>query len=158
MRPVYYGPFSYPAENEAVGAFVSRIVFGRPDALANYCTMGVFDQGRLIGGTVYNNWDQETGVIELVSGSVSKRWLTRPVIKAMFYLPFDLLGARLAVLRVSEKNATMRGIARRFGFEETVIPRIRADDEAECIYTLSADEWAKHKVNTHGQEVSTAAA
>lgn len=112
--------------------------------------MGVFHGNDLVAGTVYNNWDNDHGVIELVSGSRDPRWLTRKVIGAMFHLPFGILNTRIAVLRVSEFNAPMRSIAKRFGFQETIIPRIRGNNEAECVYTISADEWAKHRMNNHG--------
>lgn len=147
MITAYYGPRSSPAENKAVGDFISTIVWGEPARLGEYCTMGVFDKGELVAGTAYNNWEPDSGVIELVSGSTTARWLTRPVVRAMFYLPFVLLGSRLVALRVSEHNETMRAIAMRFGFEETIIPRIRADNEAECVYTLTADDWSKHRMN-----------
>ena len=147
MTPVYFGPQSFPDENRAVGDFVSRICFGAPGGFADFCTMGVFDRGHLVAGTVYHNWHPECGAIELSSASSTRRWLARPVVKAMFALPFDRLGCRIVALRVSEHNATMRGIARRFGFHETIIPRLRGDDEAECIYTLHRDDWAAHPMN-----------
>lgn len=145
MTPIYFGPDD--PINGAVGDFVSRIIWNEPGRLERYCTMGVFDAGNLVGGAVYHNWQPDDGVIELTSASIDPRWLTAPVIKAMFHLPFGMLRARLAVLRVSERNERMRQIARRFGFQETVIPLLRGDDEAECVFTLSAADWAAHRMN-----------
>lgn len=147
MRPFYFGPKSFPKENQAVGDFVSALIWGEPGRVNDYCTMGVFHKDRLVAGTLYHNWHPQEGVVELTSATTTSRWLTRPVIKAMFSLPFDTLSARLAVLRVSEHNSTMRGIAQRFGFHETIIPRLRGNDEAECVYTLSAEDWAGHRMN-----------
>lgn len=152
MIPTYFGPQD-PA-NRAVGDFVSSGVFGAPGQLEKYCTMAVTHGGKLVAGTVYHNWHPDDGVIELTSYSDNPRWLTRKVVQAMFALPFDMLGARLVVLRVSEHNAKMRGIARRFGFHETIIPRLRGDNEAECVYTLSAHDWSNHRMSKHGQERS----
>ena len=150
MIPAYYWPQTSAAENSAVGDFVSRIIWGEPARIRDFCSMGVFHGGRLVAGTLYHNWQPSEGVIELSSGSTTPRWLCKPVIKAMFHLPFAMLDARLCVLRVSEHNATMRAIARRFGFQETIIPRLRGDSEAECVYTLSASDWANHRINING--------
>lgn len=147
MTPLYFGPQSFPAENAAVGDFVSHLIWGETGGFRDFCTMGVFDRGVLVAGTAFHNWHEREGVIELSSASTTRRWLSRPVIKAMFALPFDRLSARLCVLRVSERNRAMCRIARDFGFQETVIPRLRGSDEAECIYTLSSDDWAAHKLN-----------
>lgn len=145
MTPVYFRP--HDPINQVVGGFVSNCIWGDPDQLDKYCTMGVFHGGALVAGTVYHNWHPKPGVIELTSASSDPSWLTRPVIRAMFDLPFSLLGARLCVLRVSEHNEVMRRIAQRFGFQETIIPRLRGEDEAECVYTLSASDWAGHRLN-----------
>lgn len=146
MKPVYFSSTSLPEVNQKVAAFVSNELWGFPDGFDRFCTMGVFSDDRLVAGTVFHNWHPESGVIELSSASRSPRWLTRPVIRAMFSMPFDQLSCRMVVLRVSEKNDTMRRIARSFGFTETVIPDLRGVGEGECVFTLSKDDWTKHKV------------
>lgn len=145
--PIYFGPRSLPVENEMVGAFVSNLIWGRPDGIRDYCSMGVFNEGALVGGTLYHNWHPESGVIELTSASVTPRWLTRTVIKAMFSLPFDILKCQLCVLRVSERNKRMVRIARKFGFSEFLIPRLRGRDESEFVFTLTDDQWAASPYN-----------
>ncbi len=69
------------------------------------------------------------------------------MLKAMFGYPFDQLGCQMVVLRVSERNAVMTGIAKRFGFTSHRIPRLRGRDEAEILFTLTDDEWRSHPVN-----------
>lgn len=150
MTPVWLGPQSFPEENRFVGDFVSEIVFGAPGRLEKYCTMAVLESGRLVAGTVYHNWDRQAGVIELTSGSTTKRWLTRRVVQAMFHLPFGMLGCQMVVLRVPERNAGMAGIARRFGFEETFIPRLFGRDVGGFIFTLTDDAWAASRFNRQG--------
>lgn len=107
--------------------------------------MGVFDDGALIGGTIYHNWAPENGVIELTSAAVSRRWLSRPVIRAIFDLPFRRFGCQVVVLRVSERNDNMIHIARSFGFDEHFIPRLCGRDEGQFVFTLNDDQWAKSK-------------
>ena len=135
----YYSHGTHP--NKVVGNFVSLGIWGEPDRLENYCTMAVLEDSQLIAGTVYHNWYPEEGVIELSSFSLSKRWLTKKVIRAMFSLPFECLGCQLVVLRVSEFNKTMIGIARTFGFTETFIPRLRGRNEGEFIFQFTDDQW-----------------
>ena len=148
IETVYHSPTASPVQNKIVGDFVSAIVFGAPDCLDKYCTMGVHQDGKLIAGTVYHNYHPKEGVIELTSASTSKRWLTRQVINAMFALPFDCLGCQLTVLRVSERNTGMCKIARKFGFTETYIPRLRGRDEGEYIFCLTDDQWAASPYNS----------
>lgn len=140
-------PKSDPAANKAIGDFVSVGVFGRPNAIKDYSCMAVVENGNLIAATVYHNWHPEEGVIELTSYSKSKRWLTRNTIQCMFTGPFVCLGCQLVVLRVSEKNENMIGIARKFGFSETYIPRLRGRDEGEMIFCLTSEQWATSPYN-----------
>lgn len=133
--------------NMAVGDFVSNAVFGKADKFANYTAMAVHEAGKLIAGVVYNNYHPDEGVIELHAASVDRRWLTRPVLKAMFSMPFDVWGVQLCVLRVSERNTHMIRIAKAYGFQDYVIPRLRGRNEAEHILTLSDDDWRANKFN-----------
>lgn len=145
ITTVYTSPTESPRENDYVKSWVCNGVFGYADALEKYCCMGVFDGNALIAGTIYHNWHPKEGVIELTSYAVSKKWLTRNVIRAMFKLPFELLGCQLVVLRVSERNTNMVRIARSFGFSETHIPRLRGRDEGEFIFTLNDDQWKESR-------------
>lgn len=136
-----------PATNQAIADFVASHIDGCERGFARFTTLGVMVQGQFIAGVVYHNYSPEAGVIELSAASTSKRWLTRPVLKAMFSYPFDEIGCQLAVLRVSEENRGMVGIARRFGFTSYRIPRLRGRGEAEIIFTLTDDDWRAHPVN-----------
>lgn len=147
LEPRYFGPRSTPIENRIVGDFVSRLIWGEHGQIAEYCSMGIFDGDRLVAGTLYHNWHPDHGIIELSSASTTKRWLTRPVVRAMFHLPFNMLGCQMVVLRVSERNTNMVHIARSFGFTEVYIPRLRGRDEGEYIFCLTDDQWHEHKLN-----------
>lgn len=142
IRTEYFGPQSSPVENEAIGRFVSELIWHKPDAVRDFCSMAVIDGDQVIAGTLYHNWHPENGVIELTSAAISRRWLTRPVIRAMFDLPFERLGSQMVVLRVSEKNKSMIRIARAFGFSEHFIPRLGGRDEGQFIFTYTDDQWS----------------
>ena len=124
-----------------VAAFVASVPPFEGRGWGEFAAIGYEWDGELIGGTVFHNWDPTAGVIELSTGTVDPRWMARKSILAMFKFPFDQLGCQMVVLRVAEKNEHMREIARRFGFDEYIIPRLRGPFEAGCIYTLTAEQW-----------------
>lgn len=145
MIVVEAGPRSSAELNTAIGDFVSNEIWGRPGQIENFCSLGILDGDRLVAGVLYHNHYPDTGVIEMTAASISKRWLTRPVLKAMFSLPFDRFGCQLCVLRVSENNKPMIRMAKAYGFAEYVIPRLRGRDEAEHILTLTDDDWRRSR-------------
>lgn len=142
----YATPNRSSADNVTVSNFVSRLIWGDERDFGPHSSMGVYEDGTLIAGTVYHNWHESTGVMELSSASTSRRWLQPKVINAMFSFPFDLMDAQMVVLRVSERNKTMVSIAARFGFEGVLIPRLRGRDEAEWIFTLTDEAWRETPV------------
>lgn len=144
IHTMYYSKTIEPLLNNEVGSFVCK---NADITISEYCSMGVFEDGKLIAGTLYHNYYPEYGIVELSSASISKRWLTKNVINAMFFLPFTRLACQMVVLRVSERNKIMIGIARKFGFSETFIPRLRGKDEGEFIYTLTDDAWGASPYN-----------
>lgn len=147
MRTEYYWPRLHPLENAEVGEFVSRQIWGQPGQIADYSTMAVYEDDRLVAATAYHNWHPESGIIELSSASTTRKWLTKPVIRAMFRAPFDILKCQMVVLRVSERNKTMVRIAKSFGFSEVFIPRLRGRDEGEFIFTFTDDQWRASPYN-----------
>lgn len=145
IRQIIFWPRLNPIENKAVGDFVSFGVFGEINSINDYSSMAVIEDGEIIAGTLYHNWQPSDGVIELTSYSKSKRWLTRGTIRCMFSVPFACLGCQLVVLRVSELNKNMCGIARSFGFTEVYIPRLRGRDEGEFVFSYTDDQWRSSK-------------
>lgn len=145
MTLVWGGPRA-PEINEGLAKFVADRI-GAERGFGPCATLGMVDGDRIAAAVVFHNWHPEEGVIEMSSASDSKRWLTRPMMNAMFRFCFGECGCQLVVLRVSERNTGMVDIARRFGFSETRIERLRGRDEAEIIFTLTDDAWNVHRVN-----------
>lgn len=142
-----FGPRSYPLENRAVGDFVSTGIWGDPGKITDYCSLAVFEGGKLVAGVLYYDFDEAAGIVQMSAYSASKRWLTRPVLKAIFELPFGSLGCQMVVLRVSERNTVMLRIARSIGFSEFFVPRLLGRDEGEFVFTLTDDQWRASKYN-----------
>lgn len=134
-------------DNERVAAFLAPMIW--PRGWERFTAIGFMAGGELIAGVVYHNWVPEAGVIEMSAGAASPRWLTRKSLGLIFQYPFNQLGCQLVVLRVAERNERMRSIARRFGFTEYVIPRLRGPDEAECVYTLTKERWNEQRISAH---------
>ena len=130
--------------NETVAAWVAAHIPGCERGFDKPVAIGVLDGERLIGGTAFHNWNPEAGVIEMSSAGTSARWLIRPMLKAIFGYVFDQLACQLVVMRVSERNERMIGIARKFGFDGYLIPRLRGRDEAEWLFTLTDEQWRRH--------------
>lgn len=130
--------------NEAVAAWVAAHIPGCERGFDKPVAIGVIENERLIGGTVFHNWNPEAGAIEMSSAGTSARWLSRKMLKAIFGYVFDQIGCQIVVMRVSERNARMVDIAERFGFSGALIPRLRGRDEAEWIFTLTDDQWRQH--------------
>jgi len=142
---------SHQAETAAgIARFVASHIPGGDRGFDGGVAMGVIETGerpRLIAGVIFHNFNPEAGVIEMSAASTSRRWLTRPVLRAMFSYPFDQAGCQMAVLRVSERNPVMISIALRYGFKSHLIPRLRGRDEAEHILTLTDDDWRNNRFN-----------
>ena len=146
MRIAWGGAANSEA-NRTIADFVADHIAGCERGFADFTTMGVRENDALVAGVVFHNYAPEAGVIELSAASTSKRWLTRPVLRAMFGYPFDEIGCQMVVLRVSERNAGMIAIAERFGFSPHRIPRLRGRAEAEIIFTLTDNDWRAHPAN-----------
>jgi RimJ/RimL family protein N-acetyltransferase len=130
--------------------FITRRIWGEPREMTDGTAMVVTDGNQVIGACLFHNWHPEEGVVELTSASVSERWLSRPVLSAMFGYAFDDLKCQAAILRVDPANARMCRIAAAFGFKRYDIPRLRGRDKAEAIFVLGDDEWRSGRFRKEG--------
>lgn len=130
--------------NSVVAEWVAEHIPGCERGFDKPVAIGVVENERLIGGTVFHNWNPEAGVIEMSSAGTSPRWLCRKMIRAIFEYVFDQIECQLVVMRVSERNERMIGIANKFGFDGVLIPRLRGREEAEFIFTLTEEQWRQH--------------
>lgn len=146
----YYSQSRHPHFNDAVGEYVSQICFGHADGFDKFSSMAVIEDGELIGGTVFHNWDEGAGVIELSAASTSRRWLTPKVIQSMHFFPFDMMGCQMVLHRVRSDNPLMCSIHRRFGAKEIVLERGFGRDVDCHIFTLTAEAWRDHPVYKRG--------
>ncbi len=109
-------------------------------------TAGVVDRdGNLVAGLVFHNFYPESQVIEVTGAAISPRWAQRGVLREVFRYVFERAGCQMAVSRTAVSNGRVRKLWKALGATETIIPRLRGRDEAECIITLTDDGWAASK-------------
>jgi RimJ/RimL family protein N-acetyltransferase len=128
-------------EDGVVIDFVSRHLPGGDRGFGKASAIGYVEQGQLVGGTVFHNYDPEAGVVELTTAATSPRWLTRQTLHAIFAIPFDQWGCQMIVLRVAASNVRMVRIAQRYGFDGVLVPRLAGRREGVWIFTLTDDAW-----------------
>lgn len=133
--------------DKEVGAWIASQLGQSGFAGYFMAAIGSYDGGAIIGGTAFHNYYPKEGVIEMTSASVSRRWLSRRMIRAIFTYVFDLLECQMVVMRVSEYNVVMVNIAERFGFKGYLIPRLRGKNESEWIFTMTDDQWRESPFN-----------
>ncbi len=104
--------------------------------------IGILNERQLLGGCVYSNWQERSETIEFSGFATSPKWLTRQSLRHLFAFPFAECGARILWARTGENNVRTRSILRRLGFEETKIPWLYADEEAECVMVMHRRKWA----------------
>ena len=121
--------------------FITERIWGAEKPMSGGTVLAVEDGGQIIGACLFHNWQPDEGVIELTSASLSPRWLSRPVLRAMFGYAFDGLGCQAAVMRVDPANTRMCRIASAFGFKRYDIPRLRGRNQAEALFILGDDDW-----------------
>jgi len=142
VRPLY-------GHEKAVAKLVASLIDGLERGFEDSArAIGVIDsEGRLIGGMVYHNYCPEHGVIEMSGASMSKRWLNKRTMKAMFSYPFDGAKCQAAIMNTSEHDKALHRQLLAIGFAEYVIPRLRGKKDAAHLFVLTDDEWEKSKFN-----------
>ena len=145
MRCVLATETHRPDINRGAGEFVSRAIWGRPDALDRYCSVTVLDGEKPIAAIILHNHDADAGVIEIVAAG-SGAWQSRRVIRLVFGLCFDTLGCQMVLMRIGESNAKSVRNAQKLGFEGVLIPRLQSRDEGQWIFRLTDDAWRNSRL------------
>jgi RimJ/RimL family protein N-acetyltransferase len=147
MRPIY-------GHNDAVAHLVASLIDGCDRSDFGDCTaIGVAEDERLIGGFVFHNYNPVTGVMEISFAGMSRRWLTREIIYAVFSYLFDQLGCQMAISRTPAGMKHALRMTRSYGFSQVTIPRLFGRNEDGIISTLTEEAWRAngfHKENIHG--------
>ena len=135
--------------DEQVAGFVAQLTDNHNGGNFGRCkTIGVIDeQGRLIAGLVYFNWDPRGETIEMGLASISPYWLTRATFRRIFEYPFIECGCQMVYARVRIDNERLLSGLARLNFNLTAVPRMfgRTEDGVLCTYT--DDQWLDSKLS-----------
>jgi hypothetical protein len=137
-------------QDQIVGDFVAKLIphlrvtsFG-----GHYVTIGVINEdGFLIGGLVYHNYDPEAGIIELSGAAVDPHWLMRGTIARMYQYPFVQCGCQMLVQRTPIENERLLRQLAVYDYTFIRVPRMfgRGKDGVLCL--LTAEDWAANRFN-----------
>lgn len=111
-------------------------------------TIGVADEdGRLIAGVVFHNYDPDAGIIEISGASISKRWLTRGTIARMYQYPFLYCGCQMIVQRTPAENEYLLRMLAAYDYTFIKIPRLFGRGRDGVLCTLTYEDWIDNKFN-----------
>lgn len=146
---------------EPICQWVSARIWGEARDFGPGTAMAVMDGGQAAAAIVFHGYDRKAGVVEFSGAGDTKRWLTKPVLAAMFRYPFVELGCQAVFARVDPANRPLRRMLTAYGFDVHEIPRLRGRDKSEWLFVLTDDAWAAngfHKEQDYGQSASADAA
>ena len=110
--------------------------------------MGVIDdEGKLIAGVVYNNWNREAEIMEMSAASITPHWLTRDVLHQIYWYPYLRCGCQMTVMQVPAENRRLIYLLSRYGYELTLFPRLYGRERDGMICRLTVERWAANKFN-----------
>ena len=113
--------------------------------------MAVLHDEAIIAVVVFHNFDRHAGVIELSAAADSARCISRPVLREMFGYAFDQLGCQQVVMRIAPDNGAgprgLQRLAKAYGFQPTVLPRMRGRDKDDVLWRLTVEDWRGNGFN-----------
>lgn len=100
--------------------------------------LGVEQDGDIIGGVLYNQWNGASIAIHM-AGEPGRPWITRAALKRVFYFPFEYLQVKKIIGYVRQTNTASRRLLEHLGFSlETRIEDVFPDG-ALLVYTMARD-------------------
>ena len=120
-------------EKERVAEFVRR--HGIWDAVSNYEAIGLEEDGKLIAGVVYDDYEENARCSSHCVG-IGKRWLTKEFLWVMFDYPFNQLNVNVMINTVSSANKDSIKFTEHLGFQEVARIESGASDGDLIIYAF----------------------
>jgi hypothetical protein len=110
--------------------------------------IGVIDEdGRLIGGLVYHNYDPQAGVIEISGAATSSRWLSRETIRRMYQYPFHTCGCQMLFQRTPADSVKLLGQLAAYDYTFIKVPRMFGRERDGVLCTLTYEDWCANRFN-----------
>ena len=136
-------------QNTHVAKFVAQLVPHCSRGFGACQTIGIIDdEGRLVAGLVYHNYDPEAQIIEISGASLpGKQWLTRGTIQAMYSYPFHGLGCQMIVQRTPASDTRLLGMLAAYDYHFIKIPRMFGRYRDGVLCCLTREAWAANRFN-----------
>jgi RimJ/RimL family protein N-acetyltransferase len=114
----------------------------------NIVAMGVIDDGMLIAGFVYHNYDPEAAIMEISGAALpGRQWLTRETLKRIYQYPFLRANCQMIVQRVLSDNTRLLGQLASLNYSFVTVPRLFGRDRDGVIGLLTREAWQDNKFN-----------
>jgi len=125
--------------------------------------IGVIDEeGKLIGGLVYHNYDPQAEVIEISGAATTPRWLTRETIRRMYQYPFHVCGCQMIFQRTPADSVKLLSQLAAYDYTFIKVPRMFGRHRDGVLCTLTYEDWRDNRFNKrfkhHHQDVPLAEA
>jgi RimJ/RimL family protein N-acetyltransferase len=133
--------------DEAVARFVAALIPEvRNRGFGNCKALGIIEDGRLIAGLVYHNWDPDSGTIEMSGAALpGHQWLSRETIRRMYVYPFRDCGCQLVIMRVAADNERLLRQLAALNYSFIRIPRLLGRNRDAVVCLLTDEAWAANK-------------
>jgi hypothetical protein len=135
--------------DELVAHFVATLIpHCRRGFGPNTKAIGIIEDGSLIAGIVYHNYDPEAEIIEISGAALPKKnWLTRATLAVMYGYPFLQCGCQMVVQRTPADDERLLGILARYNFAFVKIPRLFGRDRDGVACLLTYEDWINNRFN-----------
>ena len=135
--------------DEIVSRFVAQLIPAvRERGFGRCVAIGVVDdEGHLIAGFVYHNYEPEAEVIEISGAALpGVNWCSQRALAMIYQYPFLQLGCQMIVQRVDASNERLLRQLAELNYSFVRVPRMfgRGTDGVLCLLTYEA--WCANKI------------
>ena len=135
--------------DQLVSQFVATLIPHCRRGFGPNCrAIGVLDQGKLIAGIVYYNYDPEAAILEIAGAALPKtNWLTRSTLAHMYRYPFLGCRCQMVVQRTPADDERLLGMLASYGYTMIKMPRLFGRDRDGVICCLTVEDWRENRFN-----------
>lgn len=105
--------------------------------------IGLEEDGHLIAGVFYDNWNRSSIHIHIAADPGKRNWITRENVRLVFGYPFKQLKCTKVLSMVGEKNLAVQRLQKHLGYRLEATLEAAHPDGALLIYTLVKEDLPK---------------
>jgi hypothetical protein len=136
-------------QDQAVAHFASQLIPScRVRGFGPCKTIGVLEDGELIAGLIYHNYDPDAQIIELSGAALpGHNWLVPETIKRQYQYPFHQCNCQMIVQRNSAADERLLRMLAAYNYMFVPVPRMFGRDKDGVLCLLTYEAWADNKFN-----------